>query len=162
MRREGKDLDTIPYNRQTENITGTLSEYDLRTRLRTFPKDAQSWYLLGKLLRTGSKLEPAEKALRKAISLNPKPPHFWLELARVLDDLGTSSEATQIRQQLITKAKDLDVSSLQATIEASREENSLVSVSPCISCSYYTYYGCSKKGQCLKLKEWHDSVLHPK
>jgi tetratricopeptide (TPR) repeat protein len=130
--------------------------------LRTFPKDAQSWFLLGKLLRTGSNLSQAEDALRKAISLNPNPPHFWLELAQVLDGLGMGSEATEIRQQIIVKAKDLDISSLQATIEASRDENSLVSVSPCISCSHYTYYGCSKKEQCSKLIEWRDSILHQK
>jgi tetratricopeptide (TPR) repeat protein len=159
---EDEELNSIPDNRQPNNITGTLSERDLRTRLRTFPKDAQSWFLLGKLLRTGSKLEPAEDALRKAISINPTPPHFWLELARVLDDRGVSSEATSIRQQLVTKAKDLDVSSLKATIETSKLKDSLVSVSPCISCSHYTYYGCSKKEQCSELKEWRSSIIHPK
>lgn len=162
MPREDQDIDSIPYNQHQQNITGTLSEQDLRTRLRTFPKDAQTWYRLGKLLRTGSKLKSAEDALRKAISINPSPPHFWLELARVLDDLGVSSEATNIRQRLVTKAKDLDVSSLRATIEASKMKDSLVSVSPCISCSHYTYYGCSKKELCSELKEWRASVIHPK
>jgi cytochrome c-type biogenesis protein CcmH/NrfG len=166
LQRENKELHNTPHNfrqeNQHENLTGTLSEGDLRIRLRAFPKDAQSWYLLGKLLRTGSKLRPAEDALRTAISINPSPPHFWLELAKVLDDLGASSEATAIRQRIVAKAKELDVSSLQAALKASKKESSLVAVSPCISCQHYTYYGCSKKGHCLKLKEWRDSVLHPK
>jgi predicted Zn-dependent protease len=162
VRIEDKELDSNPYKIQIENITGSLSERNLRTRLRTFPKDAQSWFLLGKLLRTGEKLKPAEDALRKAISINPAPPHFWLELARVLDDLGIDSEATNIRHQLVEKAKVLDLSSLKATIEASKTKDSLVAVSPCISCSHYTYYGCNKRDQCSELREWRSSVLHPK
>jgi tetratricopeptide (TPR) repeat protein len=160
--REDKTIDSIPNNQQPENLTGSLSEGDLRIRLQTFPKDAQSWFLLGKLLRTNSKLRPAEEALRKAISINPSPPHFWLELAGVLDELGLDSEATDIRQKIVAKAREVDVSSLRGALQASRKENSLVSVSPCISCSHYTYYGCRKRGECSELKQWRDSILHPK
>ena len=161
MLREDKTMDSIPHNQQPEDLTGSLSESDLRLRLKTFPKDAQSWFLLGKLLQSNSKLRLAEDALRKAISINPSPPHFWLELANVLDELGVNSEATDIRQELVAKAKEVDVSSLHGALQASRKENSLVSVSPCISCSYYTYYGCRKKEQCSELIEWREKILHP-
>jgi cytochrome c-type biogenesis protein CcmH/NrfG len=114
--REDKTMDSTLHSQQPENLTDALSEGDLRIRLKAFPKDAQSWFLLGKLLRTSSKLKPAEDALRKAISINPSPPHFWLELANVLDELGANSKATDIRQKLVAKAKEVDVSSLHGAL----------------------------------------------
>ncbi|MCK4566652.1 MAG: tetratricopeptide repeat protein, partial [Candidatus Thorarchaeota archaeon] len=71
----------------------TVRESDLRTRLKTFPRDAQSWYSLGTLLRSVDRLEEAESSLRRAISLNPGPTHFWDELARVLMNMGRIEEA---------------------------------------------------------------------
>jgi len=74
----------------------TIRESDLRTRLKTFPRDAQSWYSLGALLRSSGRLEEAESTLRRAISLNPRPTHFWEELARALMDLGRIEDAYQL------------------------------------------------------------------
>ncbi|NHJ12822.1 MAG: tetratricopeptide repeat protein [Candidatus Thorarchaeota archaeon] len=107
---------------------GTM-EQDLRRRLAAFPRDANSWYLLGKHLSSRGRHEEAEMALRKAISLNPKPSHFWSELERVLMDLGASAGTES-------------------------PSDGFDDVSPCISCPEYTYYGCSRGQQCDVLLRW--------
>ncbi|MFX1416557.1 MAG: tetratricopeptide repeat protein, partial [Promethearchaeota archaeon] len=66
----------------------TAYEDDLRRRLSAFPRDSQSWYSLGCYLHSIGRLKEAEEALRKAISLNPQPPHFWRELESILTSLG--------------------------------------------------------------------------
>ncbi len=132
----------------------TAYEDDLRRRLSAFPRDAQSWYSLGRHLRTLSRFEEAEAALRKAISINPRPPHFWLELEGTLVDLGKRTEETTT-----TKSRDSVADSLESlrriekrTLRDARE------VSPCISCKDYTYYGCSRGQVCDAILKWRSEM----
>ncbi|TFH05755.1 MAG: tetratricopeptide repeat protein [Candidatus Thorarchaeota archaeon] len=131
----------------------TARESDLRTRLKTFPRDAQSWYSLGSLLRSTGNLEEAESSLRRAISLNPGPTHFWDELARILMDLGRIEEAYQLydggtRRASASIRKDIDdLRQLERKIDAE-------DTTPCISCYDYSYYGCSKGGSCSMILQW--------
>ncbi len=137
----------------------TVRESDLRTRLKTFPRDAQSWYFLGSLLRSHGNLEEAESSLRKAISLNPGPTHFWDELARTLMDMGRIEEAYHLYDSGIGRAsssvkKELDkFKQLESKIDA--EETS-----PCISCTDYSYYGCSKGKTCDAIIQWRSRAQH--
>lgn len=132
----------------------TLREADLRTRLRTFPRDAQSWFSLGAYLRSVGRLKEAEEALRKAISLNPGPIHFWEELARILMDMGRFEEA----YNLYDSGKRTASSSIKTDFEKMRMLEKKVDgcdeTSPCISCKDYSYYGCSKGGTCESILQW--------
>ena len=137
----------------------TVRESDLRTRLKTFPRDAQSWYSLGSLLRSTGNLEEAESSLRKAISLNPRPTHFWDELARLLMDTGRIEEAYQLydggtRHASASVRKELeDLRQLERKIDA--EETA-----PCINCADYSYYGCSKGNTCDAIIRWRSRAQH--
>ncbi|TFH00397.1 MAG: tetratricopeptide repeat protein [Candidatus Thorarchaeota archaeon] len=137
----------------------TVRESDLRTRLKTFPRDAQSWYSLGSLLRSVGNFEEAESSLRRAISLNPGPTHFWDELARILMDLGRLEEAYQLydggtkRASFSIKKELEDFRQLERKIDA--EETS-----PCIACSDYSYYGCSKGKTCDAIIRWRSRAQH--
>jgi tetratricopeptide (TPR) repeat protein len=137
----------------------TVIESDLRMRLRTFPRDAQTWYTLGSYLHSSGRLDEAEEALRKAISLNPGPAHFLEELARILMDLGRLDEA----YQLYDKRAPSSIDALRGEIgvlrrmEAAAEENT-IAISPCIDCSNYTYYGCSKDGACDSIIRWRTRI----
>lgn len=137
----------------------SVQESDLRTRLKTFPRDAQSWYTLGTLLRSGGRLEEAESSLRRAISLNPGPTHFWDELARTLMDMGRIEEAYQLydggtRSASATLRKELeDLKQLERKIDA--EETV-----PCVACADYSYYGCSKGKTCDAIIRWRSRAQH--
>jgi hypothetical protein len=137
----------------------TLAESDLRMRLRAFPRDAQTWYTLGSYLRSVGRFKEAEEALRKAISINPGPIHFQEELARALMDLGRFDEAYQILDWRGVGS----IVSLRDEINTFRELEKPVSeevevISPCIECSDYTYYGCSKGGVCDSIIEWRAKI----
>ena len=126
-------------------------ESDLRLRLRTFPRDAFAWFMLGKYLREHERYAEAEQALRKAVSINPGPSRFWEELAEALTDLGRLDEAYALADSLRTgsKAKPGDLEKLKE-IEQTIDESS----SPCVSCEHYTYYGCSRGQSCEALIQW--------
>lgn len=136
----------------------TFTEADLRTRLRTFPRDAQTWFTLGAYLRSVGRLEEAEEALRKAISLNPGPTHFWEELTRILMGLGRLDEAYHLydsgrRAASSSIKKELEkMQQLEKTIDDTDE------TSPCISCKDYSYYGCSKGGMCGSIVQWRTKI----
>lgn len=136
-----------------------VRESDLRTRLKTFPRDAQSWYSLGTLLRSTGRLEEAESSLRRAISLNPGPTHFWDELARALMDLGRIEEAYQLydggaRSSSASLKKELqELKQLERKIDAE-------DTAPCISCPDYSYYGCSKGQMCDAIIQWRSRAQH--
>ncbi|MHA1614107.1 MAG: tetratricopeptide repeat protein [Candidatus Thorarchaeota archaeon] len=150
-----KTLNTSPSI--SNDRPSTVRESDLRTRLKTFPRDAQSWFSLGTLLRSGDRLEEAESSLRRAISLNPGPTHFWDELARVLMDMGRIEDAYQLydggaRSSSKSLKKELEnLRNLERKVNA--EETS-----PCISCPDYSYYGCSKGGTCSMILQWRARV----
>ncbi|MGY5858474.1 MAG: tetratricopeptide repeat protein [Candidatus Thorarchaeota archaeon] len=137
----------------------TVRESDLRTRLKTFPRDAQSWYSLGSLLRSAGNLEEAEASLRRAISLNPGPTHFWDELARILMDQGRIEEAYHLydggtRRASVSIKKELeDFRQIESKVDA--EETA-----PCVSCSDYSYYGCSKGNTCEAIIRWRARAQH--
>jgi cytochrome c-type biogenesis protein CcmH/NrfG len=137
----------------------TVREADLRTRLKTFPRDAQSWFSLGSLLRTNGKLEEAESSLRRAISLNPGPTHFWDELARTLMDMGRIDEAYQLYDGVVRRASDKIKQELdrQRQIEHQAKTDE---TSPCISCPDYSYYGCSKGETCELIIRWRSRAEH--
>lgn len=150
-------LNTTPAT--TNDSPSTVRESDLRTRLKTFPRDAQSWYSLGTLLRSGDRLEEAESSLRRAISLNPGPTHFWDELARVLMDMGRIEEA----YQLYDGGARGSSASLKKEIEGLRQLERKVDdeeTSPCISCPDYSYYGCSKGQTCEAIIRWRSRAQH--
>jgi tetratricopeptide (TPR) repeat protein len=131
----------------------TVRESDLRTRLKTFPRDAQSWYSLGSLLRIAGNLEEAEAALRKAISLNPSPTHFWEELARILMDTGRIEDAYHLYDGSIRCAS----ASIKKALDDHRKIDHHLdtdSTSPCVACPDYSYYGCSKGGTCSTILQW--------
>jgi len=143
----------------TSERPSTVAESDLRIRLRTFPRDAQTWYKLGFYLRSVKRLEEAEEALRKAISLNPGPTHFHEELTRTLMELGKLDEA----YQLCDSQRQPVVASLTDEIESLREIEGVVNeeadaVSPCIACPDYTYYGCSNRGECQSIIHWRARI----
>lgn len=143
----------------SSDVPSTVTESDLRIRLRTFPRDAQTWYKLGFYLRSVKRLEEAEEALRKAISLNPGPTHFHEELTRTLIELGKLDEA----YQLCDSQRQSTVSSLRDEIQEFREIERVVDdetdlVSPCIACPEYTYYGCSSRGVCESIIHWRARI----
>ena len=145
----------------TNDRPSTVRESDLRMRLKTFPRDAQSWYSLGSLLRSTGNLEEAESSLRRAISLNPRPIHFWDELARVLMDQDRIEEAYQLYDDGTKRAsasikKELeDLRQLERKVDSNNDDTS-----PCISCSEYSYYGCSKGKTCDAIIRWRSRAQH--
>jgi tetratricopeptide (TPR) repeat protein len=152
---------------ETDNTTtatindrpSTVRESDLRTRLKTFPRDAQSWYSLGVLLRSTGNLEEAESSLRRAISLNPGPIHFWDELARILMDMGRIEEAYQLYDGGTRRASTSIRKELQDFRQIERKVDEEVTV-PCISCPDYSYYGCSKGNICEAIIRWRSRAQH--
>ncbi|RLI54105.1 MAG: hypothetical protein DRP09_14020 [Candidatus Thorarchaeota archaeon] len=134
-------------------------ESDLRLRLRTFPRDAYAWYMLGKHLRLMDRHREAEEALRRAVSLNPGPTRFWEELAGALADLGRLDEAYLLADSIRPKSLKVegDLEKLRE-IEKTIEETS----SPCVSCEHYTYYGCSNGHSCQALIEWRSRAVRSK
>ena len=137
-------------------------EKDLRTRLRTFPRDAKTWYFLGCHLRMDRRYNEAEAALRKAISLNHAPSHFWSELVLVLQDIGQHDEATKAKARMETQSsKERSLYSVTSSLNKTRHNNELSSstaeikdergMSPCIGCSSHNYYGCNQGEPCGKL-----------
>jgi tetratricopeptide (TPR) repeat protein len=152
----------------TPNKPRSIYEQDLRLKLAAFPNDSHTWYLLAQLYHSQENFEVAERALRKAISLNPSPIHFWYELSVVLKDMGRIEEAAAIRVQLRKERGDMSQSKFPDTIEshlaASRkddklaQEESKIQHSPCIDCKDYSYYGCSKSEPCTALIEWQSEM----
>ncbi len=143
----------------TNDRPSTVRESDLRMRLKTFPRDAQSWYSLGSLLRSTGDLEEAESSLRRAISLNPTPIHFWDELARVLMDQGRIEEAYQLYDDGTRRASVAIKKELENLRQLERMAES-DETSPCISCPEYSYYGCSKGGTCPLILQWRAKSRH--
>jgi hypothetical protein len=134
-------------------------ESDLRMRLRTFPRDAQAWFKLGSHLRSVHRLEEAEEALRKAISLNSGPAHFHQELGFILIALGRLDEAYRYLDGRRSGASG----SLSAEVESLREIDraeisELDVISPCVECPDYSYYGCSKGASCQLVMEWRTKI----
>ncbi|MFQ5832050.1 MAG: tetratricopeptide repeat protein [Candidatus Thorarchaeota archaeon] len=132
----------------------TAYEDDLRRRLSAFPRDAQSWYSLGRHLRSLSRFEEAEAALRKAISINPRPPHFWLELEGTLVALGKRDVEPARPKSRDSVADSLD--SLRRIERRGLRDGG--DVSPCISCKDYTYYGCSRGQVCEAILKWRSEM----
>jgi tetratricopeptide (TPR) repeat protein len=137
----------------------TVTESDLRLRLRTFPRDAQTWCTLGSYLHSMGRLEEAEEALRKAISLNPGPTHFHEELGLILMALGRLDEAYRFLDHRRADSTD----SLSGAIDSLREIERAVDedvnvVSPCVECPDYSYYGCSKGGVCESVQLWRFKI----
>ena len=137
----------------------TVREADLRTRLKTFPRDAQSWYSLGSLLRSTGNFEEAEASLRRAISLNPRPTHFWDELARTLMDMGRIEEAYQLYDGGTRRASTSIKSELEDLRKLERKINA-EETAPCVSCTDYSYYGCSKGKTCDAIIRWRSRAQH--
>jgi len=137
----------------------SVTESDLRIRLRAFPRDAQTWYKLGFYLRSIKRLEEAEEALRKAISLNPGPTHFHEELTHTLMELGKLDEAYQLcdsRRQPVVNSLSDEIEALRGIERVVVEEVDLIS--PCIACPEYTYYGCSNGGACESIIQWRARI----
>ena len=146
IRQEEYDNSSLP-------DTMTPREADLRLRLKTFPRDAFAWYMLGKHLRTRGRHKEAEEALRKAVSINPGPSRFWEELASVLMDLGQLDEAYALADRI--REGSASSKDRLASIEKKVDEVP----SPCVSCEHYTYYGCSKGSPCLAFTQWRAKML---
>jgi tetratricopeptide (TPR) repeat protein len=128
-------------------------ESDLRRRLATFPRDAHTWFSLGKHLGSRGRNREAESAIRKAISLNPRPKLYWEELEKVLKVLGRSNIVDEIDRR-IDRLKQIEDS-----VEEKSPSTVSSDVSPCVSCSHYTYYGCAKGQACEVLLSWRANLL---
>ena len=128
-------------------------ESDLRRRIATFPRDAHTWYSLGKYLSTRGRHSEAEGAIRKAISLNPQPKQYWEELEEVLSLLKKTSIVKEIDRR-IDRLKQLEES-----VDGAKTTSVSTDVSPCVSCEHYTYYGCSKGQSCDALLSWRAQLL---
>ncbi|MFW9845434.1 MAG: tetratricopeptide repeat protein [Candidatus Thorarchaeota archaeon] len=136
----------------TSPLKVTAYESDLRTRLAAFPRDAHTWFSLGKHLGTRGRYREAEHALRKAISLNPQPTQYWDELEKVLSHLGRTTIIDEIDRRMDRLKK------IEEVLEEPVTTPSSVDVSPCVSCEYYTYYGCSKGQSCDSLLLWRSTL----
>ncbi|MDF1541150.1 MAG: hypothetical protein P1Q69_19790 [Candidatus Thorarchaeota archaeon] len=153
-----------------DNIIDNAMEQNLRTRLSTFPNDSHSWFVLGCHLRRCGKLTDAERALRRAVTLNPAPLMFWAELAAVLNGLGHDVVDPEILQGLGVERPDFDPSaSLMHSLGASKDNDSLRKSeaiprinshqsAPCVSCPDYTYYGCRRQDACADLIRWRTGM----
>jgi tetratricopeptide (TPR) repeat protein len=143
----------------TSDKSSAVTESDLRIRLRTFPRDAQTWFKLGSYLRSVQRLEEAEEALRKAITLNSGPAHFRHELGLVLMALGRLDEAYKFLDDRKTGSAD----SLSDEINSLREiehavDTGVDATSPCVECADYSYYGCSKGTTCELVIQWRARI----
>jgi tetratricopeptide (TPR) repeat protein len=128
-------------------------ESDLRRRIATFPRDAHTWFSLGKYLNTRGRHREAEGAIRKAISLNPRPKQYWEELEEVLSILKKTGIVKEIDRRIDRLKK------LEKSVDGARPSNVASDVSPCVSCEHYTYYGCSKGQSCDALLNWRAHLL---
>lgn len=119
MQRDHSDFTLEAANLSPMTQSKTVLERDLCTRLRAFPNDAQSWYLLSCVLESNAKHTEAESALRRAIELNPRPPHFHKKLASVLEAQGSNKESlTVLRDAGLlseSESKRCHVQDLEAT-----------------------------------------------
>jgi len=80
----------------------------LQQRLREQPDDVEGWLLLGRTLKSMSRLADAEAALQKAKQLKPNQPLIMVELAETHLMLSTSHEFTPDIQQLLITALKID------------------------------------------------------
>ncbi|MHA1926425.1 MAG: hypothetical protein ACW974_10965 [Candidatus Thorarchaeota archaeon] len=131
----------------------SVYEADLRRRLAAFPRDAHTWFSLGKHLGSRGRHRDAEGAIRKAISLNPQPKQFWEELEKVLSQLKKSNIVDEIDRR-IDRLKEIEESVDEVDTRPASSD-----VSPCVSCEHYTYYGCSKGQSCDALLSWRATLL---
>ncbi|MHA2163092.1 MAG: hypothetical protein ACXABF_11770, partial [Candidatus Thorarchaeota archaeon] len=122
----------------------------------------KTWYFLGCHLRMDRRYNEAEAALRKAISINHSPSHFWSELVLVLEDIGQHDEVAKVKSRMKAQSiKERSLDSVASSLNETRLENELQSpstettdkrgISPCIGCSAHTYYGCNQGEPCGKL-----------
>ncbi len=167
MQKEG--LARTPFLGDTpeERRIQAAQEHNLRLRVSTFPNDSHSWFLLGCVYRKQGKLMEAERALRKAVTLNPSPLVFWSELANVLEDLGHDKINPKHLQNLGSENPDIlhPSEELMEKIRETKSNDGLQrseaipritadTSSPCVSCPDYTYYGCRRQEACGKLIQW--------
>ena len=162
LRNENDTTEKTP----SRDIIDNAMEQNLRTRLSTFPNDSHSWFVLGCHLRKRGKLVEAERALRRAVTLNPAPLMFWAELAAVLNGLGHGIVDPDVLRGLGVERPDIVPSdSLLQGLEKSKSNNDLRKVeaiprinshqsAPCVSCPDYTYYGCRRQDACADLIQW--------
>ena len=158
LRNESSDsTSTLP---STAKTSSAIYEADLRRRIATFPRDVLAWFALGRYLRSVGRLEEAEEALRKAVSINPGPTPFWEELALTLVDLGRIDEAYTICDKNLRQNDD----SIQKRVtelrklERSTDSQYPQETSPCVACPEYTYYGCSRGSECDVIVRWRSAM----
>jgi tetratricopeptide (TPR) repeat protein len=148
------------HSKETLSSGMNLSVYeeDLRRRVTTFPRDAQGWFYLGSHLRRQKKYHESEAALRRALEINPNPPHIVIELALLLEEMGRTKEADEILSLL---GRNRERFAIIKEIERSRQEGGKIEpamiTSPCIECRDYTYYGCSRNEPCAKFIVWRST-----
>jgi cytochrome c-type biogenesis protein CcmH/NrfG len=130
----------------------SVYESDLRRRIAAFPRDSYAWFSLGQHLVSRGRHHEAEGAIRKAISLNPQPRQYWEELDKVLSILRGSNIIDEIDRR-IDRLKEIE-ESIEAADALPRTD-----ISPCVSCEYYTYYGCSKGQSCDMLIHWRTKMV---
>jgi tetratricopeptide (TPR) repeat protein len=154
--------DSTPATVSKAKTSSAIYEADLRTRIATFPRDILAWFALGRYLRSVGRLEEAEEALRKAVSINPGPVPIWEELVLTLVDLGRIDEAYTICDKNLRQNDD----SIQKRVtelrklERSAESQYPKETSPCIACPEYTYYGCSRGTDCDAIVRWRSAMAN--
>ena len=102
---------------QSQPISQVLPTYEKKA------KDAERYFLLGIVQKwTGSPLD-AQRSFEKAISLDPKHPEFYLELAAVLSTLGKEKAAhEQIEHAKKIAPENPSVLNIMAQIHEQKEE----------------------------------------
>jgi tetratricopeptide (TPR) repeat protein len=154
--------DSPPTLASTSKTSSAIYEADLRTRIATFPRDVLAWFALGRYLRSVGRLEEAEEAFRKTVSINPMPTPFWEALALTLVDLGRIDEAYTICDQNLRqgyKSIQKRVAELRQ-LERSADSQYPAETSPCVACPEYTYYGCSKGAECDVIVRWRSAMAN--
>jgi predicted Zn-dependent protease len=158
--------DPITGRTPEERTIEAAQEENLRLRISTFPNDSHSWFLLGCVLRKQKRLKEAERALRRAVTLNPAPTVFWSELALVLQALGHDAiDPDQLKALGPEMPESEQPPAIAASVRRTKREDSLRKseaiprmnahvTSPCISCPDYTYYGCRRREACADLIRW--------
>jgi tetratricopeptide (TPR) repeat protein len=108
---------------------GGVNEEMLRKAVEQFqkiadasPKDADSWVMLGRLMKISQNSPEAEKAFRKALEADPENEEATVGLALVFADLGDNRGASELLEKVARKNPSLrTLTTLASSYEQMRD-----------------------------------------
>lgn len=108
---------------------GGINEEMLRKAVEQFqklseatPKDADSWVMLGRLMKISQNSPEAEKAYKKALEADPENEEATVGLALVYSDLGDNRAASELLEKVVKKSPSLrTLTTLAASYEQMRD-----------------------------------------